>query len=337
MADLSVNYLGLDLKNPLVPSASPLTRSLDSAKHLEDNGAAAVVMYSLYEEQIVAEEHRYDRFLEHQALGHGEASSFLPEHPAHKSSLEQYLDQLHGLKQSLEIPVIASLNGTTEAGWIDFATLIEEAGADALELNIYYVAGNPAESAAAIEQRYVDVLKHLSDKVRIPIAVKLSSQFTSPLHMVGQLQQAGAAGVVIFNRFYQSDINLEELMVEPHLELSKRYESLLRIRWAAMIRGNFDVDLALTGGFHDSDDMIKGLLAGANSIQLASVLLQNGPERLADLLSEMNDWLDEHEYESVRQMAGSMAINRTNDPSAYERHDYLAVLDSFKPPPGVRY
>ncbi len=281
MADLSVNYLGLDLKNPLVPSASPLSKDLDSAKHLEDAGAAALVMYSLYEEQIVAEEQRYDRFLDHQSLGHGEAQSFLPEHPGHQSTLERYLEQVSSLKRSLDIPVIASLNGVSEAGWIDFARLIQEAGADALELNVYYVAADPTETAEQVEQRYLDVLGHLEDQVSLPVAVKLSPQFTSPLNMIGKLQQAGAAGVVIFNRFYQSDINLETLAVEPHLEFSAPYEALFRIRWAAMIRGTFDLDLAVTGGFHKSDDIIKALLAGANVVQLASVLLQHGPARLS--------------------------------------------------------
>ena len=337
MADLTVDYLGLALKKPLVPSASPLTRDLDAARHLEDAGAAALVMYSLYEEQIVAEEHRYDRFLEHQSLGHGEAASFLPEHPTHRSSLERYLEQVSRLKDSLDIPVIASLNGTTEAGWIDFARLIEEAGADALELNVYYIAGNAHESSNDVERRYIEVLSHLKAQVSLPIAIKLSPQFTSPLHFIGELQKAGADAVVIFNRFYQSDINLESLTVEPLLELSRPYESLLRIRWAALIRGAYELDLALTGGFHDYDDALKGLLAGANIIELASVLLQQGPGRLTELLSEMNDWLDEHEYDSVRQMTGSMSIARAADPAAYERHHYLDVLDSFKPPPGVRY
>ena len=337
MADLTVEYLGLGLKNPLVASASPLSRDLDAALHLEDAGAAALVMYSLYEEQIVAEEQRYDRFLEHQALGHGEADSFLPEHPGHQSSLERYLDQIGRLKARLDIPVIASLNGVSEAGWIDFARLIEDAGADALELNVYYIAGNADESAADVERRYTAVLGHLKRQVALPIAVKLSPQFTSPLHFIGQLQQAGADAIVIFNRFYQSDIDLAQRVVEPHLELSRSYESLLRIRWAAMVRGAFEVDLALTGGFHESEDVLKGLLAGANTIQLASALLQHGPGRLTELLTGMNHWLDENEYESVGQMMGSMSVARTADPAAYERHNYLDVLNSFTPPPGVRY
>jgi len=337
MADLKVNYLGLDLKNPLVPSASPLSKNLDSAKHLEDAGAAALVMYSLFEEQIVAEEHHYDRFLEHQALGHGEADSFLPEHPAHQSSLERYLEHLTALKQSLDIPIIASLNGTSESGWIDFAKLLQEAGADALELNVYYVAGDANETAVQVEQRYVDVLHHLKDNVSLPVSVKLSPQFTSPLNLVVRLYQAGANGVVIFNRFYQSDIDLTSLEVKPHLVFSTPYESLMRIRWAAMIRGTSDVDLGVTGGFHNRDDILKALLAGTNVVQLASVLLEKGTGYLAELLREIDCWLDENEYDSVQQMCGSLSVNKGSDPSAWSRHNYLNVLDSFRPPPGVRY
>jgi dihydroorotate dehydrogenase (fumarate) len=337
MADLSVSYLGLDLKNPLVPSSSPLTKGLDRARHLEDAGAAALVMYSLYEEEIVAEEHHYDRFLEHQSLGHGEASSFLPEHPGHQSSLERYLEQLATLKRSLDIPVIASLNGSSEAGWVDFSQLIQEAGADALELSLYHVADNPAESAIDVEERYLEVLRHLRDHVTIPIAVKMFEGFSSPLNMVDKLMKEGATGIVIFSRLYQVDIDLETLAVKPRLQFSGSYEALSRIRWAAMIRSMFDVDLGLTGGFHETDDIIKGLLSGANIVQLGSTLLQHGPGRLAELIKGIGDWLDENDYESVKQMAGSLSANKSANPDAYSRHDYLTLLDSFKPPPGVRY
>jgi dihydroorotate dehydrogenase (fumarate) len=337
MADMCVNYLGLDLKNPLVASASPLSRELDSARHLEDAGAAAIVMYSLFEEQIMAEERQYERFIQNQSLGHGEASSFLPDQPGYQGSLDKYLDQLQALKTHLDIPVIASLNGVSEQGWVEYGRELQQAGADALEINVYYVAAELLESGAEVEQRYRDVVAHLKRAVSIPVSVKLSPQFSSPVHFVDQLQQAGAGAVVIFNRFYQSDIDLESLEVEPRLQLSSPYESLLRVRWAAMLRGALDVDLAVTGGFHESTDIIKALLAGANVVQLCSVLLQHGPQRLAELLAAVEQWLDQKEYDSVRQMQGSLSYRKAANPSAWERENYLSVLDSFTPPPGVRY
>jgi len=337
MADLRVNYLGLELKNPLVPSASPLSRDLDSARHLEDSGASALVMYSLFEEQILAEEKQYERFIVNQSLGHGEASSFLPEQPGYQSSLDKYLQQIAALKQHLEIPIIASLNGVSEQGWIDYGRELEKAGADALELNVYYVAANVNEPAGDVERRYLDVLVKLKEVVSVPIAIKLSPQFSSPVHFASHLHQAGAGAVVLFNRFYQSDINLETLQVEPALQLSSSYESLLRVRWAAMMRGALDIDLAVTGGFHDCADVIKALLAGANVVQLCSVLLQHGPQRLSELLTGLDYWLDENEYESVRQMQGSLSYRNAANPAAYERENYLSVLDSFTPPPSVRY
>ena len=337
MADLSTQYLGLALKNPLVPSASPLSKQLDSARHLEDAGASALVMYSLFEEQILAEELHYERFMHNQSLGHGESSSFLPDQPDFQGSLDTYLERLQSLKTHLDIPVIASLNGISEMGWVEYGQELQQAGADALELNVYYVAASVSESAAEVEKRYLDVLVDLKEAVTLPIAVKLSPQFSSPIHFASHLHQAGAAGVVIFNRFYQSDINLETLEIEPRLHLSTSYEALLRVRWAAMLRGALEVDLAVTGGFHDSPDIIKALLAGADTVQLCSTLLQHGPGRLGDLLVAIEQWLDENEYESVEQMKGSLSYSNAANPAAFERENYLDVLDSFTPPPGVRY
>ena len=337
MAELSVKYLGLELANPLVASASPLSRELDRARHLEDAGIGAIVMYSLFEEQLLAEERQYERFMHNSALGHAEAASFLPEQPGFQSSLDQYLEQLQSLKSHLQVPVIASLNGVSERGWVEYGRDLQEAGADALEINIYYVAADMTESAEDVERRYLDVLGHLKDAVSIPVSVKLSPQLSSPLHLVSHLHQAGAAAVVIFNRFYQSDINLETLTVEPQLQLSDSYESLLRIRWAAILRGALDIDLAVTGGFHDRDDVLKALLVGANVVQLCSVLLQHGPQRVAQLLGEVNEWLDRHEYDSVQQAQGSLSHRNAADPGAFERDSYISVLDSFTPPPGVRY
>lgn len=337
MADLHVNYLGLELANPLVASASPLSKELDRARHLEDAGASAIVMYSLFEEQLLAEERQFERFMHHQSLGHGEASSFLPEPPEFQGGLDQYLEQLQLLKSHLGIPVIASLNGVSEQGWVNYGRDLQDAGADALEINVYYVAANADETALQVERRYLDVLAHLEDVVSIPVSIKLSPQFSSPLNFVSHLHQAGAAGVVIFNRFYQSDINLETLAVEPNLQLSDPYESLLRIRWAAILRGALDIDIAVTGGFHNSADVLKALLVGANIVQLASVLLKQGPQQISSLLQELEAWLDEHEYESVRQLQGSLSHRNAADPGAFERESYLSVLDSFTPPPGVRW
>lgn len=337
MTDLRSNYLGLELANPLLASASPLSRELDTARHLEDAGASALVMYSLFEEQLLYEEQQMERFMHHQSLGHGEASDFLPAPPAYRSSLEQYLEQLQSLKAHLDIPVIASLNGISELGWVQYGRDLQEAGADALEINIYYVAADVNESAQEVERRHLDVLAHLEDAVSIPVAVKLSPQFSSPLHFTHQLHQAGADAVVIFNRFYQSDINLETLDVEPRLELSAPYEALLRVRWAAILRGALDIDIAVTGGFHHCDDIVKALLVGANAVQLCSTLLRNGPARLTEMVAELDHWLELHEYESVRQMQGSMSHRNASDPSAFERESYLSVLGSFTPPPGVRY
>ncbi len=337
MADLRSKYLGLELKNPLVASASPLSKELDSARHLEDAGVSALVMYSMWEEDLLAEERQYERFMHHQALGHGEASSFLPPQPEFQSSLDQYLEQLQSLKAHLDIPVIASLNGVSEEGWVGYGRDLQDAGADALEINVYYIAADHEESAMEVERRYLDVLAHLEDAVSIPVSIKLSPQFSSPVHFGHHLHQAGADGLVIFNRFYQSDIDLETLSVEPRLELSDPYESLLRIRWAAILRGALDIDIAVTGGFHRSQDIIKALLVGANAVQLCSVLLTHGPDIVPELINQVEQWLDDNEYESVSQMQGSLSHRNAADPAAFERESYRAVLDSFTPPPGVRY
>ena len=337
MPDMKTHYLGLQLKNPLVPSASPLSKDLDSARHLEDAGAAALVMYSLFEEQILAEELQYERFMHQQSLGHGEASSFLPEMPGYQSVLEKYLDHVQSLKAHLEIPVIASLNGVSQEGWVEYGQELQSAGADALELNLYYVPADVTESAEDVERRYLDVLAQLENAVSLPVAVKLSPQFSSPVQFVNHLNQAGADAVVIFNRFYQSDIDLETLEVQPTLHLSTPYESLVRIRWAAILRGALDIDIAVTGGFHNGADIIKALLAGANTVQLCSVLLEQGPAYLATLLADIERWMTEKEYDSVTQMQGSLSYRNAGNPSAYERENYLSVLDSFTPPAGVQY
>ena len=334
MTDLSTEYLGLRLANPLVPSASPLSRDLDTARRLRDAGAPALVMYSLFEEKIEQEEQQLARFLHQQAIGHAEADSFHPVPVDYHSYLDGYLEQLRRLKE-LDIPIIASLNGTTLGGWVEYARLLEQAGADALELNVYYIAANLAESSAQVEQRYLDILQQLREQVSLPITMKLSSQFSSPLHFARRLEQAGAAGVALFNRFYLPDIDLETLKVTPTLSLSRSQEALLRVRWTALLHGRVNLSLAVTGGFHTAGDMLKALLAGADVTHLCSALLENGPQHLARVLEDLRRWLDEHEYESVRQLKGSLSQQHAIDPAAYERVNYLSVLDNYTSPPGV--
>jgi dihydroorotate dehydrogenase (fumarate) len=290
MVDLTTNYIGLKLANPLVPSASPLSKDVDSAKRLDDAGASAVVMYSLFEEKIEAEEQQIERFFYQQAIGHGEADSFHPVPDNIQTYQEQYLEQLQKIKSALAIPVIASLNGTSLSGWVEYGKQLQQAGADALELNIYHVAANAEESSDAVENRYLDILRELKDNVSLPITMKLSSQFSSPIHFAKRLEAAGANGIALFNRFYQPDIDLETLEVLPKLELSSSSEALLRIRWTALLYGRTKLSLAVTGGFHETPDVIKALLAGADVVHLCSVLLKQGVGRLTEILTELEQW-----------------------------------------------
>ena len=335
MVDLSTHYLGLKLAHPLVPSASPLSKDIDSARRLEDAGASALVMYSLFEEKIVAEQQQMQRFLVDQAIGHGEADSFHPRSHQLKTYQEHYLEQVQKLKAALAIPVIASLNGTSLSGWLEYGLQLQQAGADALELNIYHLAANAEDSSEVVENRYLTILQTLKAQVSIPITMKLSSRFSSPLHFAKRLQAAGADGVVIFNRFYQPDIDLETLEVLPTLELSSSSEALLRIRWAALLYGRTQLSLAVTGGFHQSSDVIKALLAGADVVHLCSVLLKHGVGRLSEILAELEQWLDEHDYDSIQQLRGSVSQQHAIDPSAYERANYVQVLDNYSSPTGV--
>ena len=337
MADLSSAYLGLALKNPLVPSSSPLTGDLDSARRLEDAGAAAIVLPSLFEETILAEEEQMARFLDDQSIGHGEADSFRPVPARFQGAEETYLNRLRQLKEALAIPVIASLNGATDGGWLSHAAALAEAGADALELNIYYLAGDPLDTAASVEARYLAIARSLVASMDLPVAVKLSSQFTAPLDLVQGLEREGVQGVSLFNRFYQPDIDLETLAVVPRLALSTAEEALLRVRWTAMLRGHTRCGIAVTGGFHSVDDALKALLAGADVVHLCSLLLREGPPALAAMVAALGRWLEEHEYESVAQLKGSLSCEHAPDPAAYARANYLQVLENYRVPAGVRY
>jgi len=329
MIDLSTEYLGLKLDNPLVPSSSPLTGELDSARQLEDAGASALVLPSLFEEAIEQEQKQLERFVHSQALGHYEALSYQPVPEDYGSELDSYLERIQQFKSSLDIPVIASLNGISSSGWIDTGRELQQAGADALELNVYYIAADPGASGEEVENRYLQLLADLREHISIPVTMKLSSQFSSVANMVVKLQQAGARGVSLFNRFYQPDIDLESLEIKPHIELSSSMESLLRIRWIALLRGRVDLSIAATGGFHQTHDIIKALLVGADVTHLCSVLLQNGPQHISLLKQQLDSWLHEHEYESVTQMKGSVSQSCAINPAALEHCNYMHVIRSY--------
>ena len=337
MANLRTEYLGLELKNPLVPSSSPLSKNTDSARRLEDAGAAALVMHSLFEEKIDLEEKNLARFFHQQSLGHGEADSFHPIPDNYESYQEKHLNLLAELTSQLDIPVIASLNGTTAGGWLDYASDLQEAGADALELNLYYIAADSEEDGVSVEDRYVQTMEALSQRVSIPITMKLSSHFSALINVAQRFELAGARGLVLFNRFYQPDIDLETLEVVPRLELSSSVESLLRIRWIAILFGRVACSLAITGGIHTHEDVIKALLAGADVTHMCSALLQQGPGHLTVVLRELDEWMEVHEYESVAQLKGSISQLHSPDPAAFARANYVSLLDSFSPPPGVRW
>lgn len=329
MIDLSTEYLGLKLCNPIVPSSSPLTGNLDSAKQLEDAGASALVLPSLFEEEIEAEEKQIERYVHSQSLGMFEAESFHPIPDEYSSSLDNYLEHIQQLKESLDIPIIASLNCITDKGWMDLGQDFEDAGADALELNVYYVAADPDMSGETIENLYIELLQALQKHVMVPVTMKLSPQFSSVGNMVLKLEQAGAQGVSLFNRFYQPDIDLESLQVVPKLSLSNSHESLLRIRWIALLRHRVKLSIAATGGLHTVDDVLKALLAGADITHLCSVLLKQGPEHIKVLLEQITEWLIENEYESIAQMKGSVSQFCAINPAEYEHSNYMDVIKSY--------
>ena len=326
--DLSTRYLGLDLRNPLVASSSPLTATIDSLKRLQDAGAAAVVLPSLFEEQIEHEEMATHDLMLYGAEMSPEASGFFPEVPR-SSGIDKYLRLIADAKQALDIPVIASLNGYTNGGWTRYARQLEEAGADAVELNVYFLATDAAEDARSVEQRYIDLVASVRANTRVPVAVKVAPYFSAFAHMAGELVQAGASGLVLFNRFVQPDIMLEELEVAPHLVLSTSDELRLALRWIAILHGRLQASMAATGGAHTADDVLKLLLAGADCVMLASCLLQKGPAHLTALRSGIERWMSEREYSSVRQLTGSLSQRACPDPAAFERANYMKALKSY--------
>lgn len=329
--NLETNYLGLSLKNPLVPSASPLSSETARVKQLEDAGASAIVMYSLFEEQITRENRALDHYMQSTSESYAEALSYFPEPEVyHNLHAEDYLDQIQELKNAVDIPVIASLNGVSEGGWISYAKNMEEAGADALELNIYYIAGDPSKTAADVEDMYINDIKAVKKAVGIPVSVKVSPYFSSFANMATRMENAGADGLVLFNRFYQPDIDLENLEVEPTLELSSTFEKRLPLRWIAMLRPHLKCSLAATTGIHTAEDVVKMILAGADVAMMASVLLYKGPSVLKTILQNMSDWMEEKEYNSLEEMKGAMSSASVADPSAFERANYIKILQGFK-------
>ena len=329
--DLSTNYLGFELPHPLMPGASPLVDDIDTVRRLEDAGAAAIVLHSLFEEQLVGEQLATQRFLEGPAESFAEALSYLPEPEDFTLGPDEYLEQLAAIKALVSVPVIASLNGTSRGGWLEYAKLLQQAGADALELNVYQLVTDPNISAEQVERETLEMVRAVKASVTIPLAVKLSPFYTALPHFARRLEDTGVDGLVLFNRFYQADIDVEELAVERRLQLSDPSELLLRLRWLAVLSGTLEqVDLAVSGGVHQALDAVKAIMCGASAVQMVSALLRRGPEHLTTVRDDLSRWLELHEYESLEQMRGSMNLARCPDPHAYERANYLHILQSWR-------
>ena len=328
--DLSTKYLGFDLPHPLMPGSSPLADDLDTVRRLEDAGAAAIVLRSLFEEQIVGDELATFRAYAGSSESHQEATTYLPEPEVFALGTHDYLEQIQKIKKAVRVPVFASLNGTTPESWIEYARLIEQAGADALEVNIYELATDPLQSGEDVEERTIAVVAAVREAVKIPFAVKLSPFYSSLSHLAGCIERAGANGLILFNRFYQPDIDAENLEVEPRLYLSSPAELLLRLRWLAVLSGQLPCSLAVTGGVHNALDAVKAIMAGAHAVQMVSVLLRRGPETLSRLRADLARWLEEHGYDSLRQMQGSMGYGRGANPAAFERSNYMRILQSWR-------
>lgn len=328
--DLSTTYLGLKLRNPIVPSASPLSHTVDSMKRLEDAGAAAIVMYSLFEEQIAHEAAELDHYLNYGKESFAEALTYFPEAQEYNVGPDEYVDLVRKAKKSLGIPVIGSLNGISTGGWVNYAQKIADSGADALELNVYYIPTDPNVSSSDVEDRYLEVLHAVRHTVKIPVAMKLSPFFSSLSNMAKRLETAGADGLVLFNRFYQPDIDLEALEVLPNVQLSSSKAMRLPLRWIAILHGRLKLSLAATSGIHTAEDVIKMVMAGADVTMMCSALLKNGPGYITQVLADMHQWMLEHEYTSVQQMKGSMSHKAVADPAAFERANYVKALHSYK-------
>jgi dihydroorotate dehydrogenase (fumarate) len=329
MTDLSTTYLGLKLKNPLVASASPFPKKLENIRRMEAAGLSAVVLHSLFEEQITFESNELDHFLNAGTESFAEALTYFPDLEKYNIGPEPYLELIRKARESVQIPIIASLNGISTGGWVDYARKIEQAGAHALELNLYYLPVDPNLSGAELEEAHVRLVRDVRAKVRIPLAVKLSPFFTALPQMARRLVEAGADGLVLFNRFYQPDLDLDSLQVVPRLKLSTSDDMLLPLRWIAILYGRVKADFALTSGVHTGPDLIKAMMAGASVAMTTSSLLENGIEHAGRILKEAEQWMTAHEYASVRQMQGSMSQKAVAEPAAFERANYMRALQSY--------
>jgi dihydroorotate dehydrogenase (fumarate) len=327
--DLSTTYLGLKLRTPLVPSASPLSEEIDSIKAMEDAGASAVVLYSLFEEQLVVDRAELVHNLEQGTESFAEALTYFPEPDDFRLGPEEYLGHISKAKKAVKIPIIASLNGSSTGGWTKYAKAIQQAGADALELNIYSIPTDLNLSSAKIEQAYIDILKAVKSEVTIPVAVKLSPFFTNFANMAKRLDKAGANGLVLFNRFYQPDIDLETLEVKPNILLSTPMAMRVPLRWIALLHGKLQANIAATSGIHRASDVLKMLMAGADVTMLCSALIRHGSGQIGVIERDLVAWMQEHEYESVAQLKGSMSQKNCADPSAFERAQYMKAISQF--------
>ncbi|MCB0196109.1 MAG: dihydroorotate dehydrogenase-like protein [Anaerolineae bacterium] len=333
MIDLTTTYMGMPLKNPIVASASPISETVEGICRLEDAGASAVVMYSLFEEQINYQSQLLDHYLSYNIESYAEALDYYPDLEDYKVGPESYLELLRRAKEVTEIPIIGSLNGVSTGGWIEYAKKIEEAGADALELNTYFIPTDIAMTGTEIEQMYIDVLRDVKSSISIPVAMKLNPYFSATANMAFRLTEAGADALVLFNRFYQPDFDIENLEVVPHLVLSNSHELRLPLRWVAILYGRVPVDFAITSGVHTHEDVLKGMMAGAKVTMMASELLHHGVDRIDEILQEMTIWMEEREYTSVGEMQGSMSQQYVGEPSVFERANYMKVLQSWQSDP----
>ncbi len=329
--DLSTRYMGFDLPHPLMPGASPLVDNLDHVRRLEDAGASMIVLHSLFQEQIALEELAETEAIETPKYSYAEALTYFPEPEAFRLGAHQYLEQVRQIKQAVAVPVIASLNGTTPGGWVKYAGLIEQAGADGLELNLYEVAADLEQTGEQVERRMLDIVADVKRSVRIPVAVKLSPYFSSLGNFARQLSHLQIDGLVLFNRFYQPDMDIEQLEAVSSLHLSDSSELPLRLQWLALLHGQVNASLAITGGVHTITDVIKAVMAGASGVQLVSALLRQGPAYLSTLHRQLVHWLEEHEYESLEQMRGSMSLRHCSNPTAYQRANYAKILQTWEP------
>ena len=330
MTELSTQYLGLNLKNPLIASASPLSERVETVKQMEQAGIGAVVMYSLFEEQVIHESLELDHYLNYGTESFAEALSYLPDTGRYSLGPDKYIDNIKRLKDAVSIPVIGSLNGVSSGGWLQYAKKIEEAGADALELNIYYLPFDPSVTSAELEQNYIKLVKDVRHEIKIPLAVKVSPFLSGVANVLQQFAQAGADGLVLFNRFYQPEIDLENMVVAPSLTLSTSAELRLPLRWVALLYGQIKTDFAVTTGVHSAEDVIKCMMAGASAAMMASELLKNGIKRIPEILTGMQTWMESNEYESIKQMKGSMSAQAVREPHALRRSNYIKVLNSFR-------